>query len=70
MAKHFIRMIKKYIQAYVQCDNCKGLGTTIEKENRLNILKCSKCKAHRTVQGIQSQYRAVKRGERKKERAK
>ena len=68
MAKHFLRLIRKYIDDYVRCVDCKSLDTTIVKEEktRLTYLKCNKCTASRTVSQIQSIYVATKRGERKK----
>lgn len=69
-AKNFLRLIRKYIEDFVRCKDCKGYATTIEKEEktRLRYLKCKKCQASRTVAKIQSHFKAVKRGERKKER--
>ena len=69
-AKHFLKLLRSYIDAFVRCRDCRGLKTTIEKEEktRLTILKCKKCLASRTVANIQSHYQAVKRGERKKAR--
>jgi len=68
MAKHFLRLIRKYIDDYVRCIDCKGLDTVIVKEEktRLQYLKCNKCTATRTVAAIHSIYVAKKRGDRKK----
>lgn len=69
-AKHFSRLIRKYIEDYVKCKDCKGYQTSIVKEanTRLTYLKCKKCQASRTVQQIGSQFKATKRGQRKKDR--
>ena len=68
MAKHFLRLIRKYIDEYVRCTDCKSLDTLIVKEEktRLQYLRCNKCTAARTVSSIQSIYVAKKRGDRKK----
>jgi len=66
-AKHYLRLIRKYIEEYVRCKDCRGYQTVIEKEEktRLTMLKCKTCKANRTVQNIESRFRGVKRGERR-----
>ena len=68
MAKHFLRLIRKYIDDYVRCSDCKGLDTVIVKEEktRLQYLKCIKCTATRTVSKIEGIYVAKKRGDRRK----
>lgn len=52
--KHFIKIIKKYIEIYVRCEVCQGYSSKIEKDvkTRLEFLKCSKCGASRTVPPI------------------
>jgi len=67
-AKHYLRLIRKYIEDYVRCKDCKGFNTEIVREDRLTYLKCKKCKANRTVQAIASRYHAARRGERRKAR--
>jgi translation initiation factor 2 beta subunit (eIF-2beta)/eIF-5 len=68
--KHFLRLIRKYIEDYVRCINCKGLDTKIERDekSRLFYLHCNKCQSARTVQTITGRYQATKRGQRRKER--
>ena len=68
MAKHFLRLIRKYIDDFVRCNDCKSLDTNIVKEEktRLQYLKCNKCTASRTVASIQTIYVAKKRGDRKR----
>lgn len=41
-AKHFLRGIRKYIDDYVRCKDCRGYKTEIFREDktRLNVLKC------------------------------
>ena len=50
-AKNFSKLIRKYIEDYVRCKDCKGAQTSLEKEEktRLQYLRCKKCKASRTV---------------------
>ena len=69
-AKHFLRLIRKYIEDYVRCKDCRGYKTQIEREDktRLSFLKCETCQASRTVSQIASHFQATKRGERKKAR--
>ena len=57
-AQNFLRLIRRYIEDFVRCQDCKGYQTTIEKEEktRLRFLKCNKCHASRTVQRIQAHY--------------
>lgn len=52
--KHFIKIIKKYIEVYVRCEVCHGYNSKIEKDvkTRLEFLKCGKCGASRTVPPI------------------
>jgi len=40
--KHFLRLIRKYIEDYVRCANCKSLDSKIERDekSRLWVLKC------------------------------
>mmetsp|Transcript_696 Transcript_696/g.1293 ORF Transcript_696/g.1293 Transcript_696/m.1293 type:complete len:94 (+) Transcript_696:348-629(+) len=68
--KHFLRLIRKYIEDYVRCKDCKGYSTEIVKEEktRLRYLKCKKCHASRTVQKIESRFKATARGQRRKAR--
>jgi translation initiation factor 2 beta subunit (eIF-2beta)/eIF-5 len=44
-AKNFLRLIRKYIDDYVRCKDCRGYKTVIEREDktRLSILKCDTC---------------------------
>ena len=69
-AKHYNRLIRKYIEDYVKCNNCKGFNTDFIREDRLTYLKCNRCKASRTVAAIASRYQAARRGERRRERQK
>ena len=35
--KHFLRLIRKYIGDYVRCEDCRGLDTVIEKEEKTRL---------------------------------
>lgn len=67
-AKHFIRIIRKYIEEYVRCDQCKGLNSSLEKEKGLTYMKCMKCGASRVVKKIEGHFTAKKRGQRRRDR--
>jgi len=63
-------VFKKYIVQYVQCENCKGLDSNLEKDSITNLptIKCNNCKSDRRVCEISSGYYATMRGDRKKSR--
>jgi translation initiation factor 2 beta subunit (eIF-2beta)/eIF-5 len=67
-SKHFVRLIKKYIEAFVRCNDCRAIKTEITKEDRLTVLKCKMCKASRTVDQIKTRFMATRRGARRKAR--
>jgi len=69
--KHIERLYKKYLEHYVKCSNCKGYQTKLEKDasTRLYMLECKACGASKSVTAIKAGFHAVKRGERKKEKA-
>ena len=70
--KHFIKIIKKYIEMYVKCNVCQAYNSKIEKDvkTRLEFLICDNCKASRTVPPITKQYEATRRGQRRADRMK
>lgn len=70
--KNFFKIMKLYIDKYVKCDVCQRYQTDIVKENktRLQYLNCRLCKASRVVPQINMGFRAVKRGQRRKDRMK
>ena len=65
--KHFIKIIKNYIETYVKCEVCLAYNSLIEKDTktRLEFLKCNKCGASRTVPPIGRTFEATRRGERR-----
>ena len=66
--KHFLRLIRKYIEEYVRCKDCKGYSSYLEREDktRLTYLRCKICQASRVVTTVDTnRYRGVKRGERR-----
>ena len=68
--KHFTKLIKKYIQEYVMCIQCRSYNTLLEKEDktRMWVVKCCNCKSARTVANIASRFVATRRGDKKKAR--
>ena len=70
MAKHFFKLIKKYSEHYVRCNDCRGYTTELTHvgKERLDYLNCKSCGASRTVETIGSRFVATKRGERRKNR--
>lgn len=65
----FESIIIKYVDEYVKCHACKKINTTLNKEDRITVLKCNLCQATRTVtSGSSSAFHAVV-GKRSKLRA-
>lgn len=46
--------VKSYVNEYVICSECNRPDTTLEKVDRVLILKCAACGAHRPVKKRQS----------------
>lgn len=46
--------IKSYVEEYVMCSECNRPDTNLEKVDRVLILKCSACGAHRPVKKRQT----------------
>ncbi len=44
-------IFKKYIKSYIQCSCCSSIRTEITRNTstKLDILKCNKCRAERTI---------------------
>jgi translation initiation factor 2 subunit 2 len=66
--KHFLRLIRKYIEEYVRCRDCRGYTSELVREDksRLTYVKCKICQASRVVTTHnESRFRGVKRGERR-----
>uniref|UniRef100_A0A6C0HIF1 Translation initiation factor IF2/IF5 domain-containing protein n=1 Tax=viral metagenome TaxID=1070528 RepID=A0A6C0HIF1_9ZZZZ len=61
---------KKYIAQYVQCENCRGLDSNLEKDSisSLPTMKCNNCGSDRRVAEISGGYRATTKVDRKKSR--
>ena len=68
--KHFIKIIKKYIETYVKCNVCGCYNSIIEKDTktRLESLRCLECNADRTVPPIAKTFNATRRGQRRLDR--
>ena len=68
--KHFSKLIRRYAEDYVKCNDCKKYNTEFKhvKKERLDYLVCLSCGASRTVESIGMRFVATKRGQRRKER--
>lgn len=66
-AKQAEQLLKKYVQAYVQCAQCHDLGTELSKgkSRGVEVLKCSSCNAERLLDPIKAGFVALRRGERR-----
>lgn len=63
------QLIKRYVQEYVLCGQCRALETVMVKgKGRAEILRCSCCSAERLLPPIKSGFIAVRRGERRANR--
>ena len=47
----FTRLLKIYINDYIECPTCKSPDTRIEKEKRISFLVCEACGAKSTIKG-------------------
>ena len=58
------QILRKYIQEYVKCPNCKSFKTIIKRDQatRLQQLFCESCKTEKTIQSVKQQ--SVKAGKR------
>ena len=56
--KQMESLLKKYINDYVRCVNCRSMKTFLDKDaaSRLYIMKCKACGAHRSVNTIRAGY--------------
>lgn len=66
-AKQAEQLLRKYVQAYVQCAQCHDLGTELSKGKGrgVEVLKCSNCNAERLLDPIKAGFVALRRGERR-----
>jgi len=55
---HIEKVIKHYIREYVICKVCKSYDTAMEKENRLNFVKCGSCNSRLSVAHIKQGFQA------------
>jgi translation initiation factor 2 subunit 2 len=67
MAKNIENLLRKYIEEYVRCANCKGIDTDLVKDptTRLHFIQCKRCLANRSVAAIKSGYMATTKEDRK-----
>eukprot|EP00924_Labyrinthula_sp_SR-Ha-C_P003082 snap_masked-scaffold_50-processed-gene-1.43-mRNA-1 protein AED:0.04 eAED:0.04 QI:0/-1/0/1/-1/1/1/0/218 len=64
-------LLRKYISGYVTCQMCRGVQTTLKRDNmsRMYFMHCASCGANRTVTAIKAGYHATGKGERRAARA-
>ncbi len=55
--------VEDYIEKYVLCSECGRPDTRLVKENRIDIIKCDACGAHRPIKGKQAKSSASKGSE-------
>ncbi len=67
MAKNAENLLRKYIEEYVRCRNCKGIETDLVKDStsRLHFIQCKRCLASRSVAAIKAGYQATTKEDRK-----
>ena len=68
--KHVEQLLRKYVHAYVVCQQCKSLDTALERPRGAHELTlcCHCCHATRLVAPVKSGFQAVRRGERRANR--
>ena len=47
----FAALLNRYLKEYVECPTCKSPDTRVDKENRVNFLKCEACGARSSLKG-------------------
>ena len=64
-------ILKKYLTLFVICENCRRMDTELVKDpsTRTYILKCNKCGASKTADKIRDGFKALKKGQRRREKA-
>ena len=56
--KQFESVLRSYIKEYVSCHTCKSPDTVLEKDTRLNFLKCEVCGSRCSVAAIKTGFHA------------
>lgn len=59
--------VEDYVEKYVLCSECGRPDTRLVKENRIDIIKCDACGAHRPIKGKQTKSSASQGSEDVKE---
>lgn len=69
-AQKIASLLQKYCLAYVLCENCRSLKTSLSRDHvtRLKFLECKTCGSTRSVAGIEAGYQNARRGERRRAR--
>ncbi len=50
---------EEYVEKYVLCSECGRPDTRLVKENRVDIIKCDACGAHRPIKGKQTKSKST-----------
>lgn len=66
------KLLVKFINEYVKCHMCGVLDSYLKRDNltRLRFLNCNTCMATRSVKVIQVGFRAMAKGQRRRDRMK
>ncbi len=66
-SKNVENLLRKYIEDYVRCRNCKGIETDLVKDStsRLHFIQCKRCLSSRSVAAIKAGYQATTKADRK-----
>ncbi|OQR80015.1 eukaryotic translation initiation factor 2 subunit 2-like [Tropilaelaps mercedesae] len=57
--KQIEHILRRYIKEYVTCHTCRAPETILEKDTRINFIRCEKCGSRCSVQSIKSGFQAV-----------
>eukprot|EP01120_Amphizonella_sp_Union-15-10_P014186 TRINITY_DN679_c0_g1_i1.p1 TRINITY_DN679_c0_g1~~TRINITY_DN679_c0_g1_i1.p1 ORF type:complete len:222 (-),score=49.68 TRINITY_DN679_c0_g1_i1:75-740(-) len=61
-------VLKKYIKSYVTCATCSSPNTELTKENRILFKRCLDCGSCTAVASVKAGFKAVGKGDRRRER--
>jgi translation initiation factor 2 subunit 2 len=51
-------ILKRYIESYVRCKNCKNNETLLSRKSKQNYLQCTTCRSEYTVENIKTGFKA------------
>jgi translation initiation factor 2 subunit 2 len=56
---HIENVIRSYAKEYVTCKSCKSFNTLLQKDTRVDVLRCDDCGCHYSVPPINIGFRAI-----------